>query len=137
MLQLKKRKDGKIKLRFMATICFYQDSRHDKTLKWIRNLFGIGYLSRRNDGMSELRINGYQQVSIILKSLLPYIRFKRIQARALCQACNILNQGTMKTLSNKQLRKLVSLIVIIQKENYTTKSKKTKKELLTILGLTP
>jgi hypothetical protein len=137
MLQLKKRKDSNIGLRFMATICFYQDTRHDKALEWIRDLFDIGYLSKRNDGMSELRINGYKQVLNILKSLLPYIKFKKKQAEAVCQACEILNGGTIKTLKDKQLRKLVSLMIAIQKENYTTKYKKTENELLEILGLTP
>jgi hypothetical protein len=137
MLQLKKRKDSNIGLRFMATICFYQDYRHDKTLGWIRDLFGIGYLSKRNDGMSELRINGHKQILVILKNLLPHIKFKKIQAEALAKACDILSRGTIKTLNNKQLRNLVSLMVIIQKENYATKYKKTEKELLTMLGLTP
>jgi len=137
MLQLKKRKDGKLKCRFMATICFYQDTRHAKTLEWIRDLFGIGYLSKRNDGMSELRINGYQQVGDILKLLLPYIKFKKIQAEALAQACDILSKGTLGTLKNKQLKLLIDLVLIIQKENYATKSKKTKDDLYSILGLTP
>ncbi|OHA59068.1 MAG: hypothetical protein A2571_03470 [Candidatus Vogelbacteria bacterium RIFOXYD1_FULL_44_32] len=121
----------------MATICFYQDTRHAKTLEWIRDLFGIGYLSKRNDGMSELRINGYQQVGDILKLLLPYIKFKKIQAEALAQACDILSKGTLGTLKNKQLKLLIDLVLIIQKENYATKSKKTKDDLYSILGLTP
>ncbi len=33
MLQVKKRKDGNVGIRFMATICFYQDSRHYVTKK--------------------------------------------------------------------------------------------------------
>lgn len=32
MLQIKRRKDCKSGYRFMATICFYQDSCHDKHL---------------------------------------------------------------------------------------------------------
>ena len=39
MLQIKKRKDGKSKIRFMLTICFYQDTRHEKPLYWIQNIF--------------------------------------------------------------------------------------------------
>ena len=137
MLQLKKRKDGKTGLRFMATICFYQDSHHDAPLRWIRECFGIGYLSKRNDGMSELRINGFKQVREISKNLLPYIRFKKIQAKALHEACEILSTGTLRTLDKKSLRQLVSLILVMQNKNYTTKKKKTKRELLEILGLTP
>lgn len=137
MLQIKKRSDGKIGFRFMPTICFYQDTRHDKTLYWIQEKLCIGYVSRRNDGMSELRINGYKQVAGILKSLLPYIRFKNIQGNALISACNILSSTKFSKLSKKQLEKLVDLILVIQKENYVTKKKKTREELLTQLRSDP
>ncbi len=137
MLQLKKRSDSKRAIRFMTTICFYQDTRHEKTLYWIREVLGIGYISHRNDGMTELRINGYKQVINILKSLLPYIRFKKLQTRALLQACEILSGTKFKKLTKKQLVKLVDLILVIQNENYVTKKKKTKDELRKILGLTP
>lgn len=137
MLQLKKRSDSPKKYRFMATVCFYQDSRHKKTLFWIRDLFGVGYVSDRKDGMSELRINGFASVQLVLVKLLPFIKFKITQARALAQACEILNKTTLRTISEKQLRKLVGLILVIQNENYVTKRKKTGTELLKILGLTP
>jgi len=137
MLQIKKRKDGSIGIRFMPTICFYQDTRHEKTLYWIQEVFGIGYLSKRNDGMTELRINGYKQVRDILTALLPYVRFKKLQAHALKSACEILSSTKFKTLNKQKLLRLVDYILVIQNENYVTKKKKTRKELLEILGLTP
>ena len=137
MLQLKKRSDTKRAIRFMATICFYQDTRHEKTLSWIKKVLGIGYISRRKDGMTELRRNGYEQIRNILKSLLSHIRFKKLQARALIKACEILSGTKFRKLTQKQLAKLVDLILVIQGENYVTKKKKTKSELHKILGLTP
>jgi len=137
MLQLKKRSDSKRAIRFMATICFYQDTRHEKALYWIKEVLGIGYISKRNDGMTELRINGYKQIRDILKSLLPYIRFKKLQTRALLKACETLSGTKFKKLTKKQLVKLVEFILVIQSENYVTKKKKTKSELHKILGLTP
>ena len=137
MLQLKKRSDSKRAIRFMATICFYQDTRHEKTLYWIQEVLSIGYISKRNDGMTELRINGYKQIGEILKSLRPYIRFKKLQAHALLQACEILSNTKFNKLTRKQLTKLVNLILVIQSENYITKKKKTKSELHKVLGLTP
>ena len=137
MLQIKKRKDGKVKIRFMATICFYQDTRHEKTLHWIREILDIGYISRRADGMSELRINGYIQVKEILKKLLPYIRFKAIQAESLLKATEILSGAKFCMLEKKQLLLLVTLVLRMQQENYVTKKKKTREELLAMLGLTP
>ena len=136
MLQIKKRKDGKSKRRFMCTICFYQDSRHEKPLYWIRKVLGIGYLSRRNDGMSELRINGFKQVRDIIKDLLPFIRFKKEQAELLFVAANLLMKNG-SGLSNKHLLKLTDCIIKIQNNNYATKKKKTRKDLLKILDLTP
>ena len=137
MLQLKKRSDSKRAIRFMATICFYQDTRHEKTLYWIKEVLGIGYISNRNDGMTELRINGYEQIRNILKSLSPYIRFKKLQVSALLKACEILSNTKFSKLTKKQLAKLVDLILVIQSENYVTKKKKTKSELFKVLGLTP
>lgn len=137
MLQVKNRKDGKSKIRFMPTICFYQDSRHDDPLSWIRNVLGIGYVSKRNDGMTELRINGYKQIKNILESLSPYIRFKKIQASLLLEAVKMLSDRRFNELDKRQLDKLVEIILGIQNENYVTKRKKTKEELRKVLGLTP
>lgn len=137
MLQIKKRKDGKRKFRFMATICFYQDTRHEKSLHWIRKILDTGYISKRNDGMSELRINGFESIKDILGLLTPYIKFKKLQASALYKALVILTNASLNMLSKKELQKVVKYLLVIQNENYVTKRKKTKQELYSILGLTP
>lgn len=137
MMQVKKRKDGTLKRRFMCTICFYQDSRHERPLFWIRRMLGIGYISRRNDGITELRVNGYGQVARILKRLLPLLRFKKKQGEAMYRAATLLARVGRKTLTPPELRKLVRWILVVQGENYVTRRKKTKSELLKMLGLTP
>lgn len=137
MLQIKKRTDSTRGIRFMVTICFYQDSRHEKELQWIRDVLKVGYLSRRNDGMSELRINGYAQVHSILLKLLPFVRFKKVQATALLKASEFLMNGSIKKLTQKQLLLLVDLIFKIQNANYVTRKKPSKEELRALLGLTP
>lgn len=137
MLQIKKRRDGKLKRRFMFTICFYQDSRHEKPLYWIKNILGIGYISRRSDGITELRINGYERIRSILKNLIPFIKFKKNQAEAMYKAVNLLCRVNNANLTKRDLRKLVNYILTIQRNNYVTKKKKTKKDLLKILDLTP
>ncbi len=118
----------------MATICFYQDSRHEKPLFWIRKVLNIGYLSKRKDGISELRINGFKQIEKILNNLLPFIKFKKKQAKILLKSVIFLQKSYLK---EKDLRILVNNIIQIQSENYISKRKRTKKELLKILGLTP
>ena len=137
MLQIKSRNDTTRGVRFMATICLYQDTRHEIPLLWIREFFGIGYISRRKDGMTELRINGFASVREILTQLQPYVRFKEAQLSALVEACTILETNTVSQLSERQLRKLVDLILIIRKHNYKSSQPYTKDTLLLRLGLTP
>ncbi len=133
MMQIKRRSDSG-KARFMLTICFYQDSRHAEPLTWFRRKLQIGYLSKRKDNITELRVNGYQQVERILKLLIPFIKFKKIQARAILKSTRILQK---KKISRADQRKLVEYMLKVQAENYATKRKKSKTELLKILGLTP
>lgn len=137
MVQVKKRNDGKLKRRFMCTICFYQDSRHERPLFWIRKALGIGYISKRNDGITELRVNGYEQAARILKRLLPFLKFKKRQADAMYKAATLLAREARKTLTPPQLRKLVRWILIIQSENYATRKKKNESDFLRMFGLTP
>lgn len=135
MLQIKKRKQGsKSGYRFMATICFYQDSRHNRPLFWIQRILKAGYLSHRKDGISELRINGYEVIEKNIENLLPFIKFKKLQAKKLLSSVKLLKK---KNLTEKDLRLLVDNIVKIQKENYQSRKKRDKKELLKALGLTP
>ena len=137
MLQVKKRSDTKRGVRFMATICLYQDTRHEEPLHWIRNQLGVGYISRRSDGISEYRINGFAQIESILNQLEPYIRFKQRQTKALIRACRLLKEKPIDVLSKKELRQLVDIIFTIKNENYKSHSTLTRKELCTRLGLTP
>ena len=137
MLQLKKRKDTKLGWRFMCTICFYQDSRHKAPLYWMQQVLGIGYISHRNDGMTELRISGYNQVSTILTDLLPYLRFKQQQAQIILLAIKVLSSTKASKLSQQHLVILTDHMLAVQGHNYVTKKKKTRQEVLSMLGLTP
>ena len=137
MLQVKKRGDTKKGIRFMATICFYQDTRHEKPLLWIRKILGIGYMSHRGDGMTELRINGFTQVARVIADLLPYIRFKKLQAKALLKACTLLQKKSLSFLSIKEKKQIIEFILIIQNENYLSRTRRTKEELCQLLALTP
>ena len=137
MLQLKKRADSVRAVRFMATICLYQDSRHDAPLSWMKTRLKCGYVSKRNDGMTELRINGFSQVRDVLEMLLPYLRFKKKQAKLLLQACTMLSEQTLRTMQPNDMRKVVDLLLLIQNENYMSTKRKTKEDLYQMLGLTP
>ena len=103
----------------------------------MKDVFGIGYISRRKDGITELRINGYARVRDILKQLRPYMRFKRVQTNAIIQACEILLSKKYSKLTDEEIRKVAQYAIVVQNENYTTHKKRTLSELLKQLGLTP
>ena len=137
MLQMKKRGDSTRGFRFMTTVCIYQDSRHELELHWMKKILGVGYISTRNDGMSELRIQGYDTVLKVLLLLKPYLRFKRVQCRALIRACRLLGRKKLKDMTDNDYKKIVDLILEIQNHNYMTKKKRSKEELYAQIGLTP
>lgn len=113
MLQIKKRHDTKRGIRFMATICFYQDSRHEKPLHWIRKMLGIGYIHHRNDGMTEVRINGFKQVQDVLEKMLPHLKFKREQATSVHRACQLLAYKRSADLNVSEKRMLCRLMLCV------------------------
>lgn len=136
MLQVKKRANSARGFRFMATICLYQDTRHDTPLYWMQQTLQAGYISIRKDSISELRIQGFKAVHRVLSELQPYVRFKTLQTEAAIRACEILQKG-VRSLSQEDLLLLVQLVIAIQNANYSTARKKTEADLLKILGLTP
>lgn len=103
----------------------------------MREVLGIGYITNRNDGMTELRINGFTSVKAVLLELKPYLRFKKVQVNALVQACTILEAKKIGELSTKELCTLVDLVFVIKTQNYKSHATLTKEVLLHRLGLTP
>jgi hypothetical protein len=119
IVQIKNRKDTSRGWRIMFTICFYQDTRHEKSLFWIRKKLGIGYVSRRKDGITELRINGYQRTEDVLSKIYPYARFKRKQIRYILEILDILKrEKKIFRLTKKEREKIASLILNARNETY-------------------
>lgn len=118
MIQIKRRADAPRGWRIMATICFYQDTHHKKPLTWIRDTFGIGYISDRNDHMTELRINGYGEVKRILLLLAPYIRFKEKQVIYALNILMRLEKKRIATLAKEERLAIAADMIALRNENY-------------------
>jgi hypothetical protein len=87
--------------------------------------------------MTELRINGFEQVRDILTVLKPFIRFKAKQTQAMIDACELLSKKFIRDFSKRELQRLVRLVFVIRSENYKSRSILTKEELNRVLSLTP
>ena len=124
MVQIKNRRGTQLGWRLMVTICFYQDSRHRKPLRWIRNTLGIGYLSDRNDHITELRINGFVEIQRILLSLKPYMKFKARQVGLVLDILMRLEEKRLVDLSKEERLCIADDIIALRKENYKSHTRK-------------
>lgn len=128
MIQIKKRKDSLKGWRLMFTVCFYQDTRHEKPLFWIQKKLNIGYISRRNDNMTELRINGYKQVKDVLEKLYPYVKFKKKQIEYTLQMFQILDsEKKISEMKRKDKKRLANAILRSRQQSYQSGLKKMEK----------
>jgi len=99
---------------------------------------GIGYLSYRNDGITELRINGYAQTERILKDLLPYLRFKKKQITIILKILKLVHNKKLGQLTSQKRLKIVDLIYesrqLTYKSGWKNLSNEKKAELKKILA---
>ena len=77
MAQFVRRKDYIYGYQIRASVVFYQNSRNQKILHWLKERLKIGYIRHRKDGMTEYTIVGLKKVESILTTLLPYLRLKK------------------------------------------------------------
>ena len=82
-------------------------------------------------------MQGFRQVRELLQLLEPHIRFKKKQAKLLIQACTLLEESTLRTMTPRSMRTVADLLLAIQSENYMSKGRRTKEDLYQLLGLTP
>jgi hypothetical protein len=74
------REDYALKFQLVFTVSFFQRTSRKHFLMKMKRELGRGILRDRNDGISELTILGWQDVSHTLKLLLPFLRMKHKQA---------------------------------------------------------
>ena len=77
--QIIPRKDYKQKFQIRSSIAFYQKRDNVDILDWLKNLFGVGYIRHRKEGVSDYTIVDSKEVKKILLLLQPYVRLKKKQ----------------------------------------------------------
>ncbi len=96
-------------------------------------MFDIGYISDRNDGITELRVNGYTQVKRILDGMRPYIRFKQQQVAYALKMLDVLEKQKFSTLSITRRKKLALQFNKIREANYKSNNTYSPEEVITLL----
>ena len=127
MLQLKPRIHSKFGIRVKTLLVIYQDRKLKIEMEKIRTELNAGYLYERNDHIVEIRIEGHQRVKEILTLLVPYMRFKQVQATLMLKAISLLEKGIS---SKKELYVIADLADKIAGCNYRSSSRKYTAEYI-------
>ncbi len=114
-IQLQPRKKT---FRVRAIISLAQKWGKENELSWIRKKLGIGYLYKRNDQITELKIEGHEAIERILKALQPYVLFKKKQVVIMLRILELLRKG------EADLAVIADLTDEISGLNYVTVKKK-------------
>ena len=128
MLQLVYRKDYILGYQIRASIVFYQKQTNSYFLEWLKEIFKVGYIRYRNDGMAEYTIVGVNAVKNILEFLSPYLKLKQKQSEV---ALSVLNRmpGYGRKMSVKLLLKLSKEVDKFSFLNYSKKRTNTSEKV--------
>lgn len=132
MAQLVYRKDYRLGYQIRTSIVFYQKTRHQKFLAWLKDQLNYGYVRNRNGGMSEYTIVGFTEVREVLVLLLPHLRLKKDLAKRVLSIIDKHPPSRKMTAS-----KLVALSKLVDSSstfNYTKKRTNSSKVVETYLA---
>lgn len=128
MLQLVFRKDYFLGYQIRASIVFYQNQKYTSFMIWLKKKFSYGYIRQRNDGICEYTIVGAEAVMKILKTLQPYLRLKKEQAKL---AISVLSKmpETGRKMNPKLLLKLSYEVDKFSYLNYSKRRTNTSEKV--------
>lgn len=136
MAQLVHRKDYIYGYQVRTSIVFYQKSRNQRILHWLKSQLKFGYIRHRKDGMTEYTIVGLREVKSILTTLLPYLRLKK----ELAEEIITLIRSHPKRMTPEALVPLSKMVDKTARFNYSkkrTNTSETVRQYLKKAGLIP
>jgi hypothetical protein len=125
MAQLVRRKDYVYGYQVRTSIVFYQKSKNQEILHWLKSRLKLGYIRQRNDGMTEYTIVGLREVASVLKLLQPYLRLKREIAEKVVALIEV----HPKRMTPRELVRLSALVDDTAKFTYSKKRTNTSETI--------
>ena len=132
MAQLVRRKDYIYGYQIRTSVVFYQKSRNQRILHWLKSRLEMGYIRHRNDEMTEYTIVGLREVRIVLTTLLPYLRLKKELAEEVIKLIKVIP----KRMTPEELVRLSKIVDSTAKFNYSKKRTNTSKTIRSYLEST-
>ena len=131
MVQFVRRKDYVYGFQIRTSIVFYQKESNQRILFWFKKKLKSGYIRRRNDGMVEYTIVGWEPVKKVLVQLQPYVILKKKQVKLCLEVINFL---LIEKDFKKVIRKIGRRIDQIAELNYSKKRQNTSQVVLKFLA---
>ena len=114
--QIVSRPDYKLKFQIRSSIAFYQDTKNQEILKWLKGIFGVGYIRHRKTGISDYTIVEPKEVKRILELLRPYVKLKKRQTE--------LGLEILEKLKDKSTDNFLEICKLVDKFKQLNYSKK-------------
>ena len=96
MAQIIRKNDYKFGFQIRTSIVFYQKQGKEGFMNWLKNQLKYGYIRKRNDGMIEYTIVGFEQVGEILKRFYPHLILKKDLAKLILKIICLPKKPTIK-----------------------------------------
>ena len=128
-IRLKPNQDYHFGYQIAPNIVFYQSQKNLLFLEQIKKIIGAGYLRKRNDGVAEYILGDISTMSSLLKQILPYLIFKKKQARLFLKIMQ--RKAEIKTKTD--FVTVAKMIDSLEQLNYSKKRRITSKIIISSL----
>ena len=119
-VRIKPNKSYRFGFQIAPTIAFFQSAKEESKIVKIQKDYGLGYLRKRNDGIIEWVIGREEEIRIIIRNTIPFLRLKKQQAKLMLEVLD--RKSKLKT--KKDFINLAKKIDLFRKLNYSKKRKK-------------
>lgn len=119
MAQLVKRSGYVYGYQIRTSIVFYQKTKNEKILYWLKSKLSAGYIRRRNDDISEYTIVGMKNVKKVLEKIILYLRLKKQLAKSIIKIIDLWPSNGRPSV--RRYKRLCLLVDKTAKYNYSKK----------------
>lgn len=119
-VRVKPNKSYRFGFQIAPTIAFFQSAKVESKIIEIQKDYELGYLRKRNDGIIEWVIGREEEIRIIVKNTISFLRLKKKQAELMIE---VLDRKS-KLETKKDFISLAKKIDLFRKLNYSKKRKK-------------
>ena len=113
------------------SVVFFQSTKEKSKISEIHDIFGVGYLRDRKDGITEWVVGDRKSIEFVVKNTLPFLRLKKEQAQLMLDVLD--SKSKIKT--EESFIELVEKIDRFKTLNYSKKRKNDKEKVLARLKL--